>query len=77
MLAKLTSKNQLTIPAEIIRKVPAAEYFDATVEGDAIVLRPVRITPAVDLERLRDRLADAGVTEEDVRDAVAWARRKG
>jgi hypothetical protein len=76
MLAKLTSKNQLTIPAELLRKLPEAEYFDATVEDDAIVLRPVRVAPAVDLERIRERMEAAGVTEDDVKEAVRWARRK-
>lgn len=76
MLAKLTSKNQVTLPAALLKELPAAEYFEATVADGAIVLRPVRITPAVDLDRIRDRLQDAGVEPEVVRDAVRWARRK-
>lgn len=75
MLAKLTSKNQLTLPAEVLRQVPKAEYFDATVEGSTIVLRPVRIEPAFDLELLRDRVAALGLTESDVASAVAAVRR--
>ena len=42
MLAKLTSKNQLTLPADLVRRLPASEYFDATLESGAIVLRPVQ-----------------------------------
>ena len=76
MLAKLTSKNQLTVPAELLRQLPKAEYFEATVEGSAIVLRPVRVTRAVDLEQLRDKLAAAGLTEDSVKDAVAWSRQR-
>ncbi len=75
MLAKLTSKNQLTIPADLLRQIPATDYFEATVEDGRIVLRPVRITPAVDLDQVRDRLEEAGLDEGDVRDAVTWARR--
>ena len=28
MLAKITSKNQITIPKKIIDQVPEAQYFD-------------------------------------------------
>ena len=76
MLAKLTSKNQLTLPAELLRRIPSAQYFDAVVDGDTIVLRPVRVVPATDLERIRDEVAAAGALEADVEDAVAWARQR-
>lgn len=75
MLAKLTAKNQLTLPKEVLRQVPKAEYFDATVEGSNIVLRPVRIETAFDLELLRDRVAALCLAESDVADAVAAVRR--
>ena len=29
-----------------------------------------------DLEALRDQIADRGVTEADVKDAIAWARKQ-
>ncbi len=74
MLAKLTSKNQLTLPKEILRQVPRADSFDATVEGSAIVLRPVRIEPAFDLDLIRDRVAALGLTQADVALAVAEVR---
>lgn len=74
MLAKLSSKNQLTLPAEVLRQVARAEYFDAAVENGTIVLRPVRPVPVVDLEAIRDQVAAAGAVEADVEDAVAWAR---
>jgi hypothetical protein len=75
VLAKLTSKNQITIPAELLKQVPTCDYFEATVERGAILLRPVIVRPAVHVERIRDTLAEAGLTEADVRDAVRWARR--
>ena len=75
MLAKLTSKNQLTLPAEVLRGVPRSDLFDATVENGAILLRPVRVVSAVDLDALRDAVTAMGATEEDVPAAVAWARR--
>lgn len=75
MLAKLTSKNQLTLPVDLLRQLPRVEYFEASVADGAIVLRPVQVVPALDLERVREAIAAAGVQEDEVADAVAWARR--
>jgi len=36
MLAKKTSKNQLTLPKDIVKAFPDAESFDATVEKNKI-----------------------------------------
>ena len=32
MLAKKTSKNQLTLPRDIVKAFPDAEYFDVTAD---------------------------------------------
>ena len=72
MLAKLTSKNQLTLPKAVISDFVGAEYFDVTSENGRIVLTPVRINRA---DAVRAKLAEIGITEADVADAVAWARR--
>jgi len=72
MLAKLTSKNQITLPKAAISAVDAAEYFEVTVEKGRIVLTPVRVQQA---QAVRDKLEQLGITEQDVEDAVAWARR--
>lgn len=72
MLAKLTSKNQLTLPKAVISTFPDTEYFDVTRERGRIVLTPVRLTKA---DAVRDKLAELGLTEADVDRAVAWARR--
>jgi hypothetical protein len=71
MLAKKTSKNQLTLPKRVADQFPDAEYFDVGVEQGRIVLRPVSFRSAFDV---RERLGRLGITEKDVRDAVAWAR---
>jgi len=76
MLTKKTSKNQVTLPRSLLDRLPQSDYFDATVENGALVLRPVRVAPVLDLERVRDRVAAAGATAADVRAAVRWARRK-
>jgi hypothetical protein len=33
MLAKKTSKNQVTLPKAIVEKIPSTEYFDVSVSG--------------------------------------------
>jgi bifunctional DNA-binding transcriptional regulator/antitoxin component of YhaV-PrlF toxin-antitoxin module len=72
MLAKLTSKNQLTLPKSITREIGEAEYFEVKVEEGQIILTPVKIHRA---DAVRSKLADLGLSEQDVADAVAWARQ--
>ncbi|NPV04731.1 MAG: AbrB/MazE/SpoVT family DNA-binding domain-containing protein [Syntrophaceae bacterium] len=77
MLTKKTAKNQLTLPKDIVREFPGIEYFDAVVEKRRIVLTPVRLEPADGtLETVRRKMKALGITEEDVRRAVSWARGK-
>jgi hypothetical protein len=73
MLAKLTSKNQITLPKVVAQAFPGAEYFEVQAEGGRIVLTPVRIGRA---DAVRDKLAELGIVEKDVVDAVAWARKR-
>ena len=74
MLAKLTSKNQLTLPKAVVSAIGGIEYLDVTEENGRIVLTPVRMNRA---DAVRAKLAELGVTETDMADAVAWARRAG
>ena len=77
MLTKKTSKNQLTLPKEIVKLFPNIEYFDASVRDRKIILMPVKITPAaMTLEGIKDKIEKLGVTEKDVAEAVKWARKK-
>ncbi len=77
MLAKKTSKNQLTLPKRIVQEFPDIEYFDVTLERRRIVLRPVQISPADHgIEDIRKKLEKLGVTDNDVADAVRWARKR-
>ena len=71
MLAKLTSKNQLTLPKTVVQAVGASEYFDVEVREGQIVLTPVRIQRG---DAVRAKLAALGLSEADVSDAVRWAR---
>ena len=71
-LAKLTAKNQLTLPKSITREIGETEYFEVTVEGQQIILTPVKIQRA---DAVRAKLAELGINERDVADAVDWARQ--
>lgn len=73
MLAKMTSKNQLTLPKSVVQSVGATEYFDVEVREGQIVLTPVRIQRG---DAVRAKLAALGLTTVDVAEAVRWARSK-
>jgi antitoxin component of MazEF toxin-antitoxin module len=73
VLAKLTSKNQITLPKAIVQQVEQTQYFEVRIENGRIVLTPMRVQPA---DLVRNKLADLGISESDVEDAVAWARRE-
>jgi hypothetical protein len=72
MLAKMTSKNQLTLPKKITAAVGPAEYFDIEARNGQIVLTPVRIQRG---DAVRAKLAELDLSEQDIADAVAWARK--
>lgn len=77
MLAKKTSKNQLTLPKNVAENFPGIDYFNVEVKGNTIVLKPVKITPAgYSLEKVRDKIKALGIKEEDIGKAIRWARRK-
>ena len=72
MLAKLTSKNQLTLPKSITQVIGQFEYFEIKVENGQIILTPVKIQRA---NAVRAKLAALELTEQDITDAVTWARQ--
>jgi hypothetical protein len=73
VLAKRTSKNQLTLPKAVVEAVGVADYYDVACENGRIVLTPVHPDAAA---MVRSRLAELGITEADVAGAVAWARQE-
>ena len=77
MLAKLTTKNQLTLPRNIVKEFQGIEYFDVAVVDGRIVLVPVRMQHlGVNLEGIRKKMEKLGITPDDVTDAIRWARKK-
>ena len=73
MIAKMTSKNQLTLPKAVVESLGTPEYFDIETRGGQLILTPVQLQRT---DALRERIREMGVTEQDVKDAVAWAQRK-
>jgi len=72
MLAKLTSKNQITLPKAVVSQMEPTEYFEVTAESGRIVLTPVRMHKA---NAVREKLQALGISESDVGEAIAWARQ--
>jgi hypothetical protein len=71
MLAKRTSKNQITLPKAVVQTVGEVDYYDVAVDDGKIVLTPVRLHQA---DAVRAKLAELGIGDADVSDAIAWAR---
>lgn len=78
MLCKRTYKNQITLPKKVMEDFKDVEYFQTKVEDGKIILEPVKIVPASGrpLEKVRRKIAALGLTEKDVEEALAWARKK-
>lgn len=72
MLAKMTAKNQLTLPKSVTSAVGPTEYFDVQARDGQIILTPVRIQRA---DAVRAKLAELELGEQDIVGAVAWARK--
>lgn len=72
MLAKMTAKNQLTLPKSVTHALGEVEYFDVQTREGRIILTPVRIQRA---DAVRAKLAELDLNEQDIADAVGWARQ--
>ena len=73
MLAKLTAKNQLTLPKAATAAVGPAEYFDVETRDGQIILTPVRFQRA---DAVRAKLAELMLVPADIDNAVTWARQR-
>ena len=71
MLAKKTSKNQLTLPKAVASRFPGVDYFEVSTDGNLITLKPFERSR---IEEVWEHLEKLGITEQDVSDAVQWAR---
>ena len=73
MLAKKTSKNQITLPKAIVSDFPGIDYFEVSSEEGRIILEPIRTQQA---NAVREKLEQLGIRERDVKYAIAQARKK-
>jgi hypothetical protein len=71
VLAKLTDQNRITLPLSVTEALGPVEYFEITIEGGQVILTPVKIQQS---DAVREKLAELNITEQDVADAVTWAR---
>ena len=71
MVAVLTGDNQLTIIDGILAEFQYGDYFEVAINDGRIVLTPIEPAP---IEEVWAKIEALGVTEEDVADAVDWAR---
>jgi preprotein translocase subunit SecF len=73
MLAKLTSKNQLTLPKAMVEAVGRPSYFQIDFDGGRLILTPAKVASA---DAVRRKLEELGISDADVGEAVGWARRR-
>ncbi|WP_337287891.1 AbrB/MazE/SpoVT family DNA-binding domain-containing protein [Candidatus Methylomirabilis sp.] len=75
MLAKKTSKNQITLPKAIVKQLPEVEYFEVSLRKGEVVLRPVEVSvPEEKVKAVRAKIRSLGLTEKVVEQAIRWAR---
>ena len=70
MLAKITSKHQLTLPRHVALHFKGVEYFVVSTDGMSINLRPVTLSHG---DEIRQRLAALGISEKTVAEAYSRA----
>lgn len=85
-MTKMTSKGQVVIPKDIREKakIEEGERFFVYGSEDSIILKRVKnMKGSDDLERFQQTFRsmwktakERGITPEDVKDAIKWARKK-
>lgn len=73
MLAKRTSKNQITLPKAIVADFEGIDYFEISQQDGRIILEPVQTNQA---DKVREKLNSLGISESDLEDAIQYARKK-
>ena len=71
MLAKKSSKNQITLPKAIVASIGDVDYFDVSIRDGRIILEPVRTKQG---SEVRSRLESLGIRETDIDAAIKYAR---
>lgn len=71
MLTKLSSKNKITLPQTIVQQVNTDD-FEVSAEKGRTISSPAKIGSA---DEVREKLEALGVSEDDVAEAILWARK--
>lgn len=74
MLAKVTSKNQITIPKKIMDQLPETQYFDLELKDGVVTLKPLTVYDT-DLTSIRSKMKKLNLGPDCVKEAVKWARK--
>lgn len=75
MLAKITSRNQVTIPKKIMDQLPNPKYFDVELRDGVVIMKPM-VVYDTNLEQIRDKMKNLGLKADSVKEAIRWARTK-
>jgi len=75
MLAKITSKNQITIPKKIIEKIPNVKHFDIELKDGIIIMKPIKLYDT-NMDQIRAKVKKLGLKENSVAEAIKWAKSK-
>jgi bifunctional DNA-binding transcriptional regulator/antitoxin component of YhaV-PrlF toxin-antitoxin module len=75
MLAKMTSKHQITIPKKIIAQLPDVEYFEVELKDGVVMLKPLKVYDT-NLAKIRTKINKLGLQKNTVKEAIEWARSK-
>ncbi len=71
MVTRLVDKREVQLPDVVLRDFKNVEFFEITSDGVRIVLTPVSASRA---DLLRQKLDQLDLSEQDIEDAVRWAR---
>ena len=75
MLAKITSKNQITIPKKIMTQIPEVKYFDLELRDGIIFMKPLKLYDT-NLDQIRSKIQTLGLEPNSVNEAIKWASSK-
>ena len=75
MLAKITSKNQITIPKKIIEKMPGIKHFDIEFKDGVVIMKPIKFYDT-NLDQIRAKIKKLKLTEDSVAEAIKWVKSK-
>ena len=75
MIAKITAKNQITIPKKIIDRLSEVKYFDIELKDGVVFLKPLKFYDS-NLDQIQSKIKKLGLKENCVSEAVKWARTK-